>query len=96
MASLAPERIGKVRIAIVGDTGCGKSSLVHLIKGGKLGKELARTIGCNTEVKLVHYPELPHPSARGGGGGGAATMRPHFVELWDVAGTPYKLNSAGP
>jgi|AntAceMinimDraft_1070359.scaffolds.fasta_scaffold61699_1 ABC-type transport system involved in cytochrome bd biosynthesis fused ATPase/permease subunit len=38
MLSLVPERMGKVRVAVVGDTGSGKSSLVHLItRGGRAG-----------------------------------------------------------
>ena len=31
-SSTAPERVGKVRVAVVGDTGSGKTSWVHLIR----------------------------------------------------------------
>ena len=93
-SSLAPERLGKVRVAVVGDAGCGKSSLVRLIKeGNKVGnlgglRDVERTVGCRAEVKLVHYPEChATPGAEASGTETASyTSRPHFVELWDVGG----------
>ena len=47
-SSTAPERVGKVRVAVVGDTGSGKTSWVHLIRangphGGSRGAGAARS-----------------------------------------------------
>ena len=90
-SSTAPERVGKVRVAVVGDTGSGKTSWVHLIRangahGGSRGAGAAsvrepqeRTMGCKPEVTMVWFDEVRTT-------GGANPSRPYFVEMWDVGG----------
>ena len=87
-SSTAPERVGKVRVAVVGDTGSGKTSWVHLIRangphGGSRGagdavRDQERTMGCKPEVTLVHFDETRV--------NGADPQRPYFVEMWDIGG----------
>ena len=92
-SSLAPERVPKVRVAVVGDTGCGKSSLVRLmLESGEPGATTSysttrrrggsrlpdRTIGCEAEVRVLHHPPP--------GASGDSTPRPHFVEIFDIGG----------
>ena len=89
-SSTAPERVGKVRVAVVGDTGSGKTSWVHLIRangphGGSRGagaasvRDQERTMGCKPEVTMVSFDEVRTT-------GGANPSRPYFVEMWDVGG----------
>jgi len=42
----------KIKILVVGDSGVGKTSLVHLVCHGDVLKNAIQTIGCNIEVKL--------------------------------------------
>ena len=72
-SSLAPERVRYVRVAVVGDTGCGKSTLVRHLAGDPRDEPVERTTGVNARVRLVDVPD-PRTGA----------PRPHFVELWDV------------
>ena len=72
-SSLAPERVRYVRVAVVGDTGCGKSTLVRHLAGDPRDELVERTTGVNARVRLVDVPD-PRTGA----------PRPHFVELWDV------------
>ena len=74
-SSLAPERVRYVRVAVVGDTGCGKSTLVRHLAGDPQDERVERTTGVNARVRLVDVPD-PRTGA----------PRPHFVELWDVGG----------
>ena len=73
-SSLAPERVRHVRVAIVGDTGCGKSTLTRVLAGDPDAR-VERTSGVNPRVRLIDVFE-PHANA----------LRPCFVELWDLGG----------
>eukprot|EP00897_Mesotaenium_endlicherianum_P000461 jgi/Mesen1/10415/ME000818S09895 len=42
---------GQVRVLVIGDSGVGKTSLVHLIVGGRPLLKPARTVGCSISVK---------------------------------------------
>ncbi|KAK9809120.1 hypothetical protein WJX72_009588 [[Myrmecia] bisecta] len=79
-ANLNPDRVGRVRILVVGPTGCGKTCLAHLIAHGSVLKKASQTVGCNTFVKAVEYPEEVEPDGR------ALRSQQYFVELWDVGG----------
>ncbi|XP_052146102.1 small GTPase LIP1-like [Oryza glaberrima] len=73
---------GQVRVLVVGDSGVGKSSLVHLILKGSAIARPAQTVGCAVGVKHITY----------GSAGGSSNniisdvQRNFFVELWDVSG----------
>ncbi|KAL5218091.1 hypothetical protein ABZP36_018775 [Zizania latifolia] len=73
---------GQVRVLVVGDSGVGKSSLVHLILKGSAIARPAQTVGCMVGIKHITY---------GSAGGSSNNIisdveRNFFVELWDVSG----------
>eukprot|EP00899_Mesostigma_viride_P011025 jgi/Mesvir1/19924/Mv13192-RA.2 len=58
------QRTGSVRVLVVGDSGVGKTSLVHFLVHGEPLRHPTKTIGCNTAVRMVELPEDPaSPSA---------------------------------
>jgi len=62
----------KVRILVLGDSGCGKTALLHLICHEEvLKRNIPSTVGVNLEVKLHEYGD-----------------RPFFIEFWEVGGKP--------
>ncbi|KAI3874029.1 hypothetical protein MKX03_035398 [Papaver bracteatum] len=73
---------GQIRVLVVGDSGVGKTSLVHLIVKGSRIRRTSPTVGCTVSVKHTSY----------GGSGSSSnnvrgdTERGFFVELWDVSG----------
>ncbi|XVF58653.1 hypothetical protein PTKIN_Ptkin07bG0083500 [Pterospermum kingtungense] len=73
---------GQVRVLVVGDSGVGKASLVHLIVKGSSSTRPAQTIGCTVGVKHTTYgsPSNSSSSIKGD------AERDFFVELWDVSG----------
>ncbi|EDO47568.1 predicted protein [Nematostella vectensis] len=73
--------VEKVRIAVVGDSGVGKTSLVHLICHEESISSAAWTIGCTVEVKLYDYKE------------GMPGGKTFFLEFWDIGGSANHENS---
>ncbi|KAK3030474.1 hypothetical protein RJ639_039159, partial [Escallonia herrerae] len=73
---------GQVRVLVVGDSGVGKSSLVHLILKGSSIARPPQTIGCTVDVKHTTYGSSGSSSNSIKGD----TEREFFVELWDVSG----------
>lgn len=71
----------KVRILVVGDSGVGKTSLVHLICKEESISNPAWSIGCTVEVKPYDYRE------------GLPGMKTFFLEFWDVGGSANHENS---
>ena len=49
--------IDRARILVLGDSGVGKTSLVHLIGHGKPLSQISYTVGAEVEVKLHEYRE---------------------------------------
>lgn len=73
---------GQVRVLVLGDSGVGKTSLVHLILHGKPVVNPRRTVGCSVEVK--------HITCAGGSSSSSSMLvgreRDFFVEMWDLSG----------
>uniref|UniRef100_A0A023G7T9 Rab-like protein 3 n=1 Tax=Amblyomma triste TaxID=251400 RepID=A0A023G7T9_AMBTT len=67
--------VDKVKILVVGDSGVGKSSAVHLLCHNRPLVNACWTVGCSVEVKLHEYRE------------GTASQKTYFVELWDIGGS---------
>lgn len=67
----------KIKVLVLGDSGVGKTSLVHLIAHDKPISSWGNswTIGASIEVKLHEYQE------------GTPSQRSVFIELWDVGGS---------
>ncbi|MED6112607.1 sphingosine N-acyltransferase subunit lip1, variant 4 [Stylosanthes scabra] len=73
---------GQVRVAVVGDSGVGKTSLVHLIVNGSSIARPQQTIGCTVGVKHTTYGNSGSSSSSLKGD----SERDFFIELWDVSG----------
>lgn len=71
----------RVRILVLGDSGVGKTSLVHLITSGVPLTQISYTIGATVEVKLHQYRE------------GTPNQKPYWIELFDVGGSQAHIKS---
>ncbi|CAL8116315.1 unnamed protein product [Orchesella dallaii] len=71
----------KVKIVVVGDSGVGKTSAVHLICFNKPLSSPSWTVGVSLEVKLHDYKA------------GTPQQKPYFIELWDIGGSSSHRNS---
>ncbi|CAG8781398.1 23136_t:CDS:2, partial [Cetraspora pellucida] len=66
------EHYDKIRLVVVGDSGVGKTSLVHILCHNEALRHPTWTIGCSVDVKM-------HTHSR--------NNKPYFVEFIDVGGT---------
>ena len=90
----------QVRILVLGDSGVGKTSLVHLIARGEPLTSITYTIGASIEVKLHEYKEGT-PSQKSFWIGKNRTFMEKkvykifttFSELFDVGGSHGHRNS---
>lgn len=73
--------IERVRIMVLGDSGVGKTSFVHLAVSNEPIRAPSWTIGCSVEVKLHEFKE------------GMPAQKSYFVELWDVGGSKHHRNT---
>ena len=65
----------KIKVLVLGDSGVGKSSLVHLICHLETMNSTQWTIGCSIDIKLHQYRE------------GTVHQRTYYIELWDIGGS---------
>ncbi|KAK8949153.1 hypothetical protein KSP39_PZI006219 [Platanthera zijinensis] len=73
---------GQIRVLVAGDSGVGKTSLVHLIVNGSATSRPSQTVGCAVDVRHITH---------GSGGSSSSSIRgdaerDFFVELWDISG----------
>ncbi|XP_025097694.1 rab-like protein 3 isoform X2 [Pomacea canaliculata] len=73
--------IEKAKVLVVGDSGVGKTSVVHLICHNEPCHNPSATIGCSVEVKLHEFRA------------GTPAERDYFLELWDIGGSSSHRNS---
>eukprot|EP00096_Caligus_rogercresseyi_P009202 TRINITY_DN3084_c0_g1_i1.p2 TRINITY_DN3084_c0_g1~~TRINITY_DN3084_c0_g1_i1.p2 ORF type:complete len:228 (+),score=46.14 TRINITY_DN3084_c0_g1_i1:163-846(+) len=71
----------KVRILVLGDSGSGKTSLLHLICRGEPLPHISYTVGAAVDVKLHEFKE------------GTPQQKSYFIELIDVGGSHSHRNS---
>lgn len=74
--------IEKAKIVVVGDSGVGKTSLVHLITHHEVLKKSNWTIGCSVDVKLHEYKD------------GTIQHKTYFLEFYDIGGNSVHKPSA--
>ncbi|CAH1107189.1 unnamed protein product [Psylliodes chrysocephalus] len=73
--------IDRVRILVLGDSGVGKTSFVHLAAHNEPLRSPSWTVGCSVEVKLHEYKE------------GMKEQKTFFIEFWDIGGSHSHRNS---
>lgn len=73
----------RVRVVVVGDSGVGKSSLIHLIAYDKAIDNPSWTIGAAVDLRIHEYKQ------------GTPAERSFFIELWDVGGNKSHANTRG-
>lgn len=73
--------IDRVKILVLGDSGVGKTSFVHLAAHNDPIRSPSWTVGCSVEVKLHEYKE------------GTKDQKPFFIEFWDVGGSHFHRNA---
>jgi len=73
----------RVRVLVVGDSGVGKSSLIHLIAHDKAISNPSWTIGAAVDLRIHEYKQ------------GTPAERSFFIELWDVGGNKSHANTRG-
>ncbi|XP_068127061.1 rab-like protein 3 [Hyperolius riggenbachi] len=67
--------LDRVKVLVLGDSGVGKSSLVHLLCQNQVLGNPSWTVGCSVDVRLHEYRE------------GTPEEKTFYIELWDVGGS---------
>lgn len=74
--------LDKVKIVVVGDSGVGKTSLIHLIIHQEVLKKPNWTIGSSVDVKLHEFKD------------GTVQHKTYFIEFYDIGGYSAHKSSA--
>ncbi|XP_037589054.1 rab-like protein 3 [Cebus imitator] len=67
--------LDRVKVLVLGDSGVGKSSLVHLLCQSQVLGNPSWTVGCSVDVRVHDYKE------------GTPEEKTYYIELWDVGGS---------
>uniref|UniRef100_A0A8B9GN72 Rab-like protein 3 n=1 Tax=Astyanax mexicanus TaxID=7994 RepID=A0A8B9GN72_ASTMX len=67
--------LDRVKVLVLGDSGVGKSSLVHLVCQNQVLGNPSWTVGCSVDVRVHDYKE------------GTPEEKTYYIELWDVGGS---------
>ncbi|KAG7467297.1 hypothetical protein MATL_G00151910 [Megalops atlanticus] len=67
--------LDKVKVLVLGDSGVGKSSLVHLLCQNQVLGNPSWTVGCSVDVRVHDYKE------------GTPEEKTYYIELWDIGGS---------
>nr|XP_012635995.1 rab-like protein 3 isoform X1 [Microcebus murinus] len=67
--------LDRVKVLVLGDSGVGKSSLVHLLCQNQVLENPSWTVGCSVDVRVHDYKE------------GTPEEKTYYIELWDVGGS---------
>uniref|UniRef100_A0A1A8PX34 RAB, member of RAS oncogene family-like 3 n=1 Tax=Nothobranchius rachovii TaxID=451742 RepID=A0A1A8PX34_9TELE len=67
--------LDRVKVLVLGDSGVGKSSLVHLLCHNQVLGNPSWTVGCSVDVRIHDYKE------------GTPEEKTFYIELWDVGGS---------
>uniref|UniRef100_A0A8C2GL79 Rab-like protein 3 n=1 Tax=Cyprinus carpio TaxID=7962 RepID=A0A8C2GL79_CYPCA len=67
--------LDRVKVLVLGDSGVGKSSLVHLLCQNQVLGNPSWTVGCSVDVRVHDYRE------------GTPEEKAYYIELWDVGGS---------
>nr|XP_002716694.4 rab-like protein 3 isoform X1 [Oryctolagus cuniculus] len=67
--------LDRVKVLVLGDSGVGKSSLVHLLCQNQVLGNPSWTVGCSVDVRVHDYKE------------GTPEEKAYYIELWDVGGS---------
>ncbi|KAL7064170.1 hypothetical protein AAHC03_05604 [Spirometra sp. Aus1] len=74
------QNFGRVKIAVAGDSGVGKTAFVHLISQKEALLNPSWTVGCGVEIMLYDGPP-------------AGDTQKYFIELWDIGGSAGHKNA---
>lgn len=67
--------LDRVKVLVLGDSGVGKSSLVHLLCQNQVLGNPSWTVGCSVDVRVQDYRE------------GTPDEKTFYIELWDIGGS---------
>ncbi|XP_053560494.1 rab-like protein 3 [Bombina bombina] len=67
--------LDRVKVLVLGDSGVGKSSFVHLLCQNQVLGNPSWTVGCSVDVRIHEYRE------------GTPEEKTYYIELWDVGGS---------
>lgn len=80
----------KAKVIVGGDSGVGKTVLVHLLCNEETLLYPSYTVGCSLDIKVVHFQinilKLHFSKLD------VNKQNPYFIELWDIGGSNMHVN----